>query len=160
MFIIGGALPIEKGTNDSWCLHCTICMLPLSGCRLQTSRNQTKSALIQNPVLFAETESAWMQNRNVGRIHMAGLSHRSRSDDAAEPKFQIPKTDQNHGVKQSHNWYITLTILIVCCKQRKTTKKIQQKLKTAICVVQAFTRSAHTWTNAVEALKSPAGQTF
>ena len=103
MFMIEGALPIEKGTNDSWCLHCTICMLPLSGCRLQTSRNQTKSALIQNPVLFAETESAWMQNRIVGRIHMAGLSHRSRSDDAAEQKFQIPKTDRNYGEKQSHN---------------------------------------------------------
>ena len=148
-------------------LH-NVCWLFLeSGCRLQTSRNQTKSGLIQNPVLFAETESAWMQNRIVGRIHMAGLSHRSRSDDAAEPKFQIPKTDQNYGVKQSHNWYlkehdILYNIDNSYCLLWKTENNeiIQQKLKTAICVVQAITRSAHTWTNAVEALKSPAGQTF
>ena len=112
------------------------CMLALSGRRLwlQTSRNQTKSGFIQNPALFAETESAWMQNRIVGRIHMAALSHRSRSDEAAEPKFQIPKTDQNDGEQQSHNWYlkeyyILYYIYNTYCLLRKTEKNERNSAK-------------------------------
>ena len=81
LFIIEEALPIEKGNIQE--------------------PNQIKS--YSKFCFFAETESAWMQNRIVGRIHMAALSHRSRSDDAAEQKFQIPKTDRNYGVKQSPN---------------------------------------------------------
>ena len=81
-----------------------------------------------------------MQNRIVGRIHMAGLSHRSRSDDAAEPKFQIPKTDQNYGEQQSHNWYlkeyyILYYIYNIYCllrKNRKKTKEIQQKIENRV----------------------------
>ena len=54
-------------------------------------------------------------------------------------------------------------------KTEKKTKEIQQKLKTVlvtkyeICVVHRITRAVgpdHTWTNADEALKFPAGQTF
>ena len=103
--MIEGALPIEKGTNDSWyiCIaQCNVCCLFLD---VDFKRSGTKpnQLLFKIQFFFAETESAWMQNRIVGRIHMAGLSHRSRSDDAAEQKFQIPKTDLNYGEKQSPN---------------------------------------------------------
>ena len=85
-------------------LHPVCCLfLDVDFKRSGTKPNQVLFKIL---LFFAETESAWMQNRIVGRIHMAALSHRSRSDDAAKPKFQIPKTDQNYGVKQSHNWYL------------------------------------------------------
>ena len=84
-----------------------LCWLFLDvGCDFKHPGTKPNQVLFKILLFFAETESAWMQNRIVGRIHMAALSHRSRSDDAAEPKFQIPKTDQNYGEQQSHNWYL------------------------------------------------------
>ena len=79
-------------------LHNVCCILDVDFKRSVTKPNQVLFKIL---LFFAE--SAWMQNRIVGRIHMAGLSHRSRSDDAAEQKFQIPKTDLNYGEKQSPN---------------------------------------------------------